>query len=41
VQSILGCNTTTARALLIYFSWDAEAVLGGCWSVAGCWWVGG
>ena len=31
VQSILGCNTTTARALLIYFSWDAEAVLGGCW----------
>ena len=28
VQAILGCSTTTARALLIYFSWDAEAVLG-------------
>jgi hypothetical protein len=30
VQSILGCTTTTARALLIFFNWDAEAVLGGC-----------
>lgn len=30
VQSILGCSTTTARALLIFFGWDAEAVLGGC-----------
>lgn len=28
VQSILGCSTTTARALLIFFGWDAEAVLG-------------
>ena len=27
VQSILGCSTTTARALLTYFSWDAENVL--------------
>lgn len=32
VQGILGCSTTTARALLIFFSWDFEAVLGelGC-----------
>jgi hypothetical protein len=28
VQSILGCSSTTARALLIFFSWDAETVLG-------------
>jgi hypothetical protein len=28
VKAILGCDTTTARALLIYFSWDTEAVLG-------------
>lgn len=28
VKSILGCSTTTARALLIFFSWDAETVLG-------------
>lgn len=28
VQAILGCSTTTARALLIFFSWDAETVLG-------------
>lgn len=35
VQAILGCSTTVARALLIYFSWDAEAVLGApCW--VGC-----
>lgn len=32
VQGILGCSTTTARTLLIFFSWDAEAVLGGCWA---------
>ncbi len=37
VKSILGCSTTTARALLIFFSWDAEAVLGtpvAGWAVA-------
>lgn len=28
VKGILGCNTTTARALLIFFNWDTEAVLG-------------
>lgn len=28
VQGILGCDTTTARALLTHFSWDAESVLG-------------
>jgi ariadne-1 len=28
VRSILGCCDTTARALLTYFSWDAESVLG-------------
>lgn len=28
MSAILGCNTTTARALLIFFSWDAETVLG-------------
>ena len=27
VQSILGCTSTTARALLTFFSWDAESVL--------------
>ena len=28
VQSILGCSSTAARALLMMFSWDSEAVLG-------------
>eukprot|EP00887_Chlorella_sp_A99_P003167 scaffold9.g3167.t1 len=28
VQAILGCSTTVARTLLIFFSWDAEMVLG-------------
>jgi ariadne-1 len=27
VQAILGCTTTTARALLTFFNWDAESVL--------------
>jgi len=27
VQAILGCSVTVARALLTYFSWDAESVL--------------
>lgn len=27
VQAILGCTTTTARALLTFFNWDAENVL--------------
>jgi ariadne-1 len=27
VQGILGCSTTTARALLTFFNWDAESVL--------------
>jgi ariadne-1 len=27
VQGILGCTTTTARALLTFFNWDAENVL--------------
>lgn len=40
MQAILGCSTTTARALLIFFSWDAEAVLGEApWLQGGCCWV--
>ena len=35
VKSILGCGTTTARALLIYFSWDTEVVLGKVTDTAG------
>lgn len=28
VVSILGCNTATARAMLIYFQWDTERLFG-------------
>lgn len=39
VKAILGCNTTTARALLIFFNWDTEAVLGE-WHCGVCGWWG-
>lgn len=30
VQSILNCNASVARALLIYYQWDAERLFGAC-----------
>ena len=29
VVDILGCSTSTARVLLVYFRWDTEALFGG------------